>query len=67
MIMIRKAGGIRDCYIKCDKCVNGIDFNGDISISQMEKVSRSNGWTAGKYNLCPECKQTKGKKARAVQ
>ena len=59
MIGIRKHNGKTESLVLCDNCEMGMAWRINISISKMEKIIRTNGWTAGKRHLCEKCKGDK--------
>lgn len=41
----------------CDGCGALRHFNGAVGKNLMERLARKDGWSIGKYHLCPECKE----------
>jgi len=59
MLCIRKHNGKTTAAAHCDKCGNGYEWSGNISITRIEHYLRGKGWTAGKRHLCLDCKGDK--------
>lgn len=45
--------------IECDKCGSRIVFNRHVPKYRAIDLTRRDGWTSGKRDLCPECKSKK--------
>jgi Fe2+ or Zn2+ uptake regulation protein len=43
----------------CDGCGEIRHFNNCIGKVAMERWARQDGWSIGKYHLCPECRKKK--------
>lgn len=43
--------------IVCDVCASCITRGTIVTKGNMIKIARKNGWSVGKYHLCPDCKK----------
>lgn len=43
----------------CDGCGEIRHFNSCIGRTVMERMARKDGWSVGKYHLCPVCRKNK--------
>jgi hypothetical protein len=58
LVCIRKQGGKTTANAFCDKCGNGFEWGGHISVTRIEWILRkSHGWTTGKQHLCEKCRK----------
>lgn len=57
MICIVRKGGMTTSAAYCDKCGCGVQWQANVSISQVEKCLRRKGWSAGIKHVCVNCKQ----------
>ena len=46
--------------IVCDVCALCITRQTIVTKGDMIKIARKNGWSVGKYHLCPDCKKIRG-------
>ncbi len=45
--------------IYCDGCGDTLHYNGCVGKNLMQRLARKNGWSIGKYDLCPKCKSNR--------
>lgn len=43
----------------CDGCGEIRHYSGCVTKSLMQRLARKDGWSIGKYDLCPECRKKK--------
>jgi len=48
----------------CDGCGKIRHYSGCVCNIHMEKLARKDGWSIGKWDLCPDCKKQKQKLKR---
>ena len=45
----------------CDGCGETRHYSGSVSKGLMQRLARADGWSIGKWDLCPACKENKAK------
>jgi len=45
--------------IYCDGCGVGLRYSGCIGKTHIQRWARKDGWSIGKYDLCPDCKKNR--------
>ena len=47
--------------VVCDGCADVIHRNRILSKGLITRIARKEGWSIGKYTLCPKCKKNRAK------
>ena len=47
--------------IVCDACSNCLTRGRIVTKGSMVRMARGQGWSVGKYHLCPDCKKIRRK------
>ena len=47
--------------IVCEGCSTCITIGSIATKGSMRRIARKNGWSVGKYHLCPDCRKNRKK------